>query len=88
MIALYLFATSFIYVFLKAGQQRNVAFDHYKLIPPFSFGMAATEVYIISAIATHGYDFYAVLGMGFGGSTGALLAMYLHKRFVTKKDTA
>lgn len=80
-----LFLTSFIYVFLKAGQQRNVAFDHYWMVPPFSFGMAATEVYIISVIAVDGYSIWAVLGMGAGGALGALIAMFLHKKYFGRK---
>lgn len=84
-IAVTLFLTSFIFVFLKAAQQRNVAFNHYWLVPPFSFGMAATEVYVIAAIATQGYSFAAVIGMGCGGSLGAVLAMYLHTKLLGKK---
>lgn len=80
-----LFLASFMFVFLKAFQQRNVAFDHYKWIVPVSFGMAATEVYVISTIVMTGYSFNAVLGMGLGGGTGALLSMYLHKRYLGVK---
>lgn len=84
LIALSLFFTSFVFVFLKAAQQLNVARGHYWLIPPFSFGMAATEVFVIAAIATQGYSHWAVLGMGAGGSAGAMLAMYLHTRILGK----
>ena len=80
-----LFIASFVFVFLKAFQQRNVAFDHYKWVLPCSFGMAITEVYVIAAIVTTGYSFQAVVGMGLGGGTGALLSMYLHKRFLGRK---
>ena len=80
-----LFVASFIFVFLKAFQQRNVAFDHYKWVIPCSFGMAMTEVYVIATIVTTGYSFYSVLGMGLGGGTGALLSMYLHKRYLGVK---
>ena len=83
-VALSLFLTSFIFVFLKAGQQLNVARGHYKLIPFFSFGMAATEVYVIVAVATSGFSMAAVIGMGTGGSLGAMLAMYLHSRLLGK----
>ena len=81
-----LFAASFIFVFLKAFQQRNVAFDHYKWIVPTSFGMAITEVYVIAAIVSTGYSLSAVLGMGTGGGLGCLLSMYLHKRFIGRKQ--
>lgn len=80
--AIPLFFASFIFVFLKAFQQRNVAFDHYKWIVPTSFGMAITEVYVVAAIVSTGYSLSAVLGMGVGGGSGCLLSMYLHKRFI------
>ena len=86
-IAVTLFFTSFIFVFLKAGQQLNVARGHYWIVPPFSFGMAATEVYVIAAIATQGYSLWAVVGMGTGGSMGAVLAMFLHSRLLGKKTS-
>jgi hypothetical protein len=84
-VALTLLLTSFIFVFLKAGQQLNVARGHYYLVPWFSFGMAAAEVFVIATIATQGYDWMAVVGMGIGGSTGAMLAMYLHTRILGNK---
>lgn len=84
-LALTLFCASFVFVFLKAFQQRNVAFDHYKWVLPCSFGMALTEVYVIAAIVQTGYSFGAVVGMGLGGGTGALLSMYLHKRYLGAK---
>jgi hypothetical protein len=84
-IAFTLLMTSFIFVFLKAGQQLNVARGHYWLVPWFSFGMAATEVYVIATIATQGYNWMAVIGMGIGGSSGAILAMYLHTRLLGER---
>lgn len=84
--ALTLFAASFVFVFLKAFQQRNVAFDNYWWVMPCSMGMAATEVYVISVIATQGYALLAVLGMGLGAGAGALLAMHFHGKYVGGKD--
>lgn len=69
---------SFIFVFLKAFQQRNVAFDKYLWVLPLSLSMAATEVYVVHAIATVGWDLAMVGFIGFGGGTGAMIAMYLH----------
>lgn len=80
-----LFAASFVFVFLKAFQQRNVAFDNYRWVLPTSMGMAATEVYVISVIAAKGYAILAVLGMGLGAGAGALVAMYLHGKYVGGK---
>ena len=81
-----LFFASFVFVFLKAFQQRNVAFDNYRWVFPTSMAMAATEVYVIATIATQGYSVVAVLGMGSGAGMGAMLAMVLHHRYVKRKD--
>ena len=84
--ALALFGASFMFVFLKAFQQRNVAFDHYFWVLPTSMCMAAAEVYVITVIAAKGYEILAVLGMGLGAGAGALLAMYLHRRYLGAKQ--
>ena len=70
----------FAFVFLKAFQQRNVAFDHYWPVIPISLLMACAEVYVISAVVRGGYDLTLVLSIGCGSGLGALLAMYLHRR--------
>ena len=80
--ALTLFAASFMFVFLKAFQQRNVAFDKYRWVLPTSMAMAAAEVYVIATIVTTGYSVLAVLGMGTGAGAGALIAMHLHGKYV------
>ncbi len=68
------------FVFLKAFQQRNVAFDHYWPVVPVSLLMAATEIYVISTIVRIGYNAFLVVAIGIGAGLGALLAMVLHKR--------
>ena len=70
----------FAFVFLKAFQQRNVAFDHYWPVIPTSWLMAAAEVYVIATIVRIGYDFVLVAAIGTGAGAGALVAMWLHKR--------
>ena len=76
---LYASAAMFAFVFLKAFQQRNVAFDHYWPVVPTSWLMAATEVYVIATIVRLGYDLYLVAALGTGAGFGALAAMWLHK---------
>ena len=71
---------SFIFVFLKAFQQRNVAFDHVWPVIPISLAMAATEIYVISSVVVLGYSGWLVLAVGLGAGVGAVLAMLLHKR--------
>lgn len=73
---------SFVFVFLKAFQQRNVAFDHYTWVIPTSMAMAFTEFYVIATIIKIGYDLLAVGLIGTGAGAGALLAMVIHKRFL------
>ena len=75
----------FAFVFLKAFQQRNVAFDHYWPVVPTSLLMAATEVYVIAAIVRNGYHLPLVLAVGLGSGLGALGAMLLHKRVFAKR---
>lgn len=79
------FGASFIFVFLKAWQQRNVAFDHYLWIVPTSLMMATAEVYVIANIAREGYGLPLVLLVGLGSGFGALLSAILHKKTLGKK---
>lgn len=72
---------SFIFIFLKAFQQRNVAFD----APPWavlctSLAMAFAEVYVIAVVVTEGYDPVLVCSIGIGAGTGCILAMRVHHR--------
>lgn len=75
----------YVFVALKAGQQRNVAFDHYWPVIPFSMAMAFSEVYVISVIVKVGYDLLTTLFIGIGAGLGAITAMYLHKRVFGSK---
>ena len=70
------------YVFLRAFQQRNVAFDKYKWIMPVSYLMAIADVYIIALIARLQWDLILVLCLGTGSGIGALVAMILHKKYI------
>jgi hypothetical protein len=72
-------AAMFAFVFLKAFQQRNVAFDHYWAVVPVSICMAFCEVYVIAIIVRVGYDIWYVLAIGVGAGIGALVAMGLHR---------
>lgn len=81
-------AAYFLYVFFKAFQQKNVAFNHYWWVMPISYAMSFTEVLVISLIAfkaAQGLEWGLVwfaLSIGTGGGTGAMLAMYVHNRFI------
>lgn len=72
----------FSYVFCRAFQQRNVAFGHYAWVMPVSFGMATIDVFVIASIAARGFDWGFVVAMAIGGGLGAMLAMYLHRKYL------
>lgn len=79
---LVMFGACFVYVLLRAFQQRNVAFDNYGWIVPTSYLMASADVFIIAFISSHGWHFWLVMANGTGAMFGALSAMLLHKRWV------
>lgn len=79
----------FVFVFFKAAQQRNVAFMHYKWVMPTSYCMATTEIIVISVVAVKAINAGTWMDMvpmaitiGTGGGLGAILAMYLHHRYI------
>lgn len=80
-----MFAANFMFILLKALQQRNVAFDNYGWVVPTSFAMASVECYVIVQVAKAGYSLPVVAALGLAGGTGALAAMLFHKRFVMSK---
>ena len=82
-----IFFASYIFVFLKSFQQRNVAFDKYWWIMPTSMSMAFAEAYVVFKLATAGeYSVPLVLGLGLGAGSGSLCATILHKRLFIKLE--
>lgn len=79
------FFCQLIFVFLKAFQQRNVAFDNYKWVFPTSLAMAAAEYAVVALIVQAGYSIGVVLGAGTGAGLGCLGAMLVHKKYVKKE---
>lgn len=75
-----LFCASFVFIFLKAWQQRNVAFNHYWWVLPTSFCMAFVEVFVIVEVASQGFGHTLWLTVGAGSGLGALCAMWTHRR--------
>jgi len=78
---------NFLFIFLKAFQQRNVAWLNYGFVLPLSVGMAAAEFYVIHRIAEIGWTWWAVLGGGLGAGLGALSAMYLHEKITNSNGS-
>lgn len=79
-----MFGACYVYVLLRAFQQRNVAFDNYWWIIPTSYGMSVVDVFIVAFIAHTGWSPGIVFANGTGGFLGALSAMWLHKRWVKR----
>ena len=81
-----LIIASFISVFVKAFQQRNVAFNNYISVPLLSFGMAFTEVYIIINIVELGASWDVIWRLAIGAILGCWTAMYLHNKLHNKGE--
>jgi hypothetical protein len=78
------FAVSFLYIFLKATQQRQVMACQYRKMPLLSMGMAFCEVFIVSNVARTADGFlpllFLALAIGSGSALGSILGTYLHAR--------
>ena len=81
-----LIIASFISVFVKAFQQRNVTFNNYISVPLFSFGMAFTEVYIVINIVELGASWDVIWRLAVGAVLGCWTAMYLHNKLHNKGE--
>lgn len=86
-------STHGLFVFFKAFQQRNVVLLHYRWVPPISFCMSTSEVFVLSLVAVGAVDAassgnwwqmlpYCVC-LGTGGSVGSLIAMAIHVKFIS-----
>ena len=73
------FFTYFMLVFLRAFQQLNVMKSKYLLILPFSMGMAFCDVNLVRIIVQSS-TIWICIPIGIGGSTGCVLAMFIHGR--------
>ncbi len=80
-----IFGCSFVFVALKALQQRNVAFDNYLWVIPTSVCMGFVEYGTIILVVNSGYTIPTLLAAGLGAGTGALSAMLFHKKYVKKE---
>lgn len=80
---------SFLFVFFKAFQQRNVAFEHYGAVMPLSVLMGFVEytMYFVVAMQAARSDpsVTTALTMGVGAGSGALLAIKLHTTMFGRK---
>jgi hypothetical protein len=74
------FGAMFVFIFLKAFQQRNVSGDaRWFYVVATSMALAATEVYVISVIVATGYQLALILSIGLGSGFGCVTAMATHR---------
>lgn len=85
-------AGTMLFVGFKSFQQRNVAFDHYWLIPPTSMCMALTEYFVIGYMAVEALNqgfslayFGKAACLGLAAGAGSLLATLLHGKLLGNK---
>lgn len=73
------FIISFVAVFFKVLQQKNVVKDSYKFMIPVSMGMALTQVLIIFLAIKE--DIWVFIPMGVGGGIACIIAVKFHNKF-------
>jgi len=74
------FLVSFIAIFLRGFQQKNVIHSKYTMIAITSYLLALTDVAVVSIIVEHGWN--TVLAQGSGAALGMLASVYIHNRWV------
>lgn len=74
------FFLSFIAIFLKGWQHKNVIHNKYVWITITSYAMAVLDVCVVGIIVKHGWD--VVWWQGSGAALGMLLSVYSHNKFV------
>ena len=84
------FVASFVLIFLKATQQRQVQFAEYRKMPPVSMGMAFCEVFIVANVARTADGLWPLvllaICIGTGAACGSMLGTYLHVRKHTRRS--
>ena len=90
---LLIFCVSFLGIFLRAFQQKNVNGNHYILVIPVSVFMATSEVVCWGIVAVNSIEnglfseqsVHLILSMGIGGGLGCIAAMFVHNKWVKEK---
>ena len=84
------FLVSFVNIFLRATQQRQVMAAQYLRMPPVSMGMAFCEVFIVANVARTADGLWPLvllaLCIGTGAACGSMLGTYLHVRKHTHRS--
>ena len=77
---------NFLWITLKALQQRNVAFGSIPLIWAVSYFLAAAEIVMVYTIASTGIVWSLIAVMGTTGALGCLFAIKLHEKYLRRTD--
>lgn len=78
------FGASFVSVFFKGFQHKNVINNMYLNAGITSYFMAVTDVLLISTIAKSGWDIAFTTGSG--AALGIVCAMYSHNKFFKQEE--
>jgi hypothetical protein len=77
-------AASFLFIGLKAIQQRQVMRAQYARMPALSIGMAFCEIFIMANVVRSSGDTAGLvllaLAIGLGGGMGSIAGTWIHKR--------
>ncbi len=76
---------SFVSVFIKGIQHKNIAGNHYRLVILTSYAIAFADVWLVGLMARSSLDI--AIPCGTGGAIGIALSMYIHNRFIKPKGT-
>lgn len=85
LVYLFVFLSSYIFIFLKSFQQLHVVKKQYTWIVPTSMMMAFVEVYVVATTAKNGWQWMLVVLIGFGSGLGSLCATWLHTKHFKEK---
>lgn len=85
MIYLTSFVVSFVYVFLKGFQHKNVNGGHLKMVAAFSFAMAIFDALAITLVVKGGVSIG--ISSGLGAALAMVCAIKLHDRIFKKGKT-
>lgn len=80
-----LFASSVAWVFVQAFQSRNVNSGQYAWAAGGSFLIGTLQVFVLSHVVGAQGSLLHTLVYCSGGAIGVVLAMWTHRRFLSKK---
>jgi hypothetical protein len=74
------FGASFVLIFLRALQQRNISASRFAWLIPVSVAYTFAEAFVIIAVVSSGFHVPLLLSIGVGAGCGAIAAILFCKR--------